>query len=241
MELTARQNKYLTGNYGCKKHIRLILASDLTDKEKSLLIDELIEAKRNKNNANYKERQCRKKYADATNGLKPGIEFPIVVKKIDRRKNVITPLTETQRQLVTDHQHIAKFHADTYYNRYKSNLTSYTKEDLLQECLLALTLAASQYDPNRGVKFSTFAYNKVQKAPFNAVNKFDRAVKIPIKVLNTRRDIYRLQMDGLSDLEITKQLGITMNELESSVTSWKKDVEFNSNLGLDKMRQVGLY
>lgn len=64
-------------------------------------------------------------------------------------------------------------------NRYTKRGGSLMAEDLIQEGILGLQSAIIKFDPARGYKFSTYAFNWVRQAICRAINSYGKTIRIP--------------------------------------------------------------
>jgi RNA polymerase sigma factor (sigma-70 family) len=83
-------------------------------------------------------------------------------------------------------------------------------EDLVQEGALALRCVAERFDPERGCRFSTFAFPWVQQAVYRAATDGSALIRIP--------DDCRLRLRRMtsSDDELTQRLGRAPTDGESA-------------------------
>ena len=79
--------------------------------------------------------------------------------------------------------------------KYSGIVKHMTVDDIIQEGNVGLCRAAEKYDPNRGYKFSTYAYWWIRQAINRAISDKERAVRIPCnafesisKALNWRQE-----------------------------------------------------
>lgn len=89
----------------------------------------------------------------------------------------------------------------------KCNASGVEKEDLVQEGLLALHLAAKDYDPNNGAKFSTFAHMRITFA-MKKILRRNQLVRYPVeftyndiiktrgKIKSTSEKVYKFDNDN---------------------------------------------
>lgn len=54
------------------------------------------------------------------------------------------------------------------------------KQDMIQEGMLALIKAVDKFDPDKGFKFSTFAYHKIHGQIINLLERSERKAPIPV-------------------------------------------------------------
>ncbi len=112
------------------------------------------------------------------------------------------------------------------------------EEDLVSYGLLGLIGAIERYDPDRDVKFETYAITRIKGAIIDELRSLDW---VPRSVRARAREIERA-MAGLeaklhrppTDEEIAKQVGITTGELESSLT----DISRSSIAALDELWSI---
>ena len=113
------------------------------------------------------------------------------------------------------------------------------EEDLVSYGLLGLIGAIERYDPDRDVKFETYAIARIKGAIIDELRSLDW---VPRSVRARAREIERA-MTALeaklhrppTDEEIANQVGITTEELEDSLT----DISRSSIAALDELWTIG--
>jgi RNA polymerase sigma factor FliA len=113
------------------------------------------------------------------------------------------------------------------------------EEDLVSYGLLGLIGAIERYDPERDVKFETYAITRIKGAIIDELRSLDwvprsvraRAREIERAIAALEAKLHRPP----SDEEIAGQVGITVEELEDSLT----DISRSSIAALDELWTVG--
>lgn len=103
------------------------------------------------------------------------------------------------------------WHPDNYY----------TKEDIFQECLEHLWKATLKFDPDRGMKFSSYVYLVMQSRVGSLRNKLNRKTRTPVFYLADKK--IGEDFLGRGDDNSDKQYGT--NEFESNITALKASTD----------------
>src|SRR5476649_2853286 len=123
--------------------------------------------------------------------------------------------------------------------RLGSSLPAHVDEgDLVSYGLLGLTGAIERYDPDRDIKFETYAIARIRGAIIDELRALDW---VPLSVRSRARQIERAigELEAKlgrapTDEEIAAKVGVTVDELDSSLT----DISRSSIAALDELWSV---
>ena len=109
------------------------------------------------------------------------------------------------------------------------------EDDLVSYGLLGLIGAIERFDPTRDIKFETYAIARIKGAIIDELRSLDW---VPRSVRSRARDIERAMAElerelhrAPTDEEIAEKLGITVDELDDSLT----DISRSSIAALDEL------
>lgn len=101
-------------------------------------------------------------------------------------------------------------------------------EDLIQEGLLGLIQAAERFDPDRELRFSTYATHWIRQAIGRAIDNKSKAIRLPAHVAQSLRRIERERSRFLSEHgceptseQLAHTLGISMSRLHTLLQASK--------------------
>lgn len=116
-------------------------------------------------------------------------------------------------------------------SRYLDKAKGLEIDDLIQEGRIALHRAIETFDPSRKIKFSTYAYNIIQRSIINVVVKQNRGnwknvteELIPI-VPDTKAETKLIMLDQIASL--FKSAGLTEREQKVIELRYWKDLYFD--------------
>lgn len=123
----------------------------------------------------------------------------------------------------------------TVANKYKG--CGLSLQDLIEEGNIGIIQAAKRFDPNRHVKFITYAVWWIRQAIMHALANQAGAVKLPIKQAGKLYKIER-RFKSLSQTldreptaaEVAKDLGYTVEEIESIMRAYRTHLSLDTPL-----------
>ena len=125
---------------------------------------------------------------------------------------------EVRNQLVMYYSYIARSMAVKMSSTYHKYATT---EEMVNQCVIALINSLERFDPDKGVKFSTYAFTKVRGAIINYVRKQDwlsrRVRQMDIRILKTEDELSLELGRPPTRLEMADRLQITPEEFDRCV------------------------
>jgi RNA polymerase primary sigma factor len=104
------------------------------------------------------------------------------------------------------------------------------KEDLFQEGILGLIVAAERFDPERGIRFSTYATYWIRQTMSKAIDGRSRTIRLPAHIarlitkIDRFRDSFQNQVGrGPTDEEIGSAMGLSAARVRA-LSKYSKDV-----------------
>jgi DNA-directed RNA polymerase specialized sigma subunit len=137
-----------------------------------------------------------------------------------RRLKKYPPLNKEQQELVEEHRWIAGRLAYSAKCLTGGHTGMFTKEDLESVAYFALCVAATRYTPERGIKFSTYAWNTARGYIQHALRDHSRMVRLPRWINEYRYRLRELLKEGTPYEEVLSTLGITEERAILCELSW---------------------
>lgn len=127
---------------------------------------------------------------------------------VKRRQRKYPKLSREQQNLVQEHMWIAGRLAHGAKCLTGGHTGSLTREDLESIAKFALCVAATKFDPEMQVKYSTYAWKTAQGYIQHALRDYSRLVKTPRWIAKYKEQVFAMLKDNKTYQEIALELGI---------------------------------
>ena len=170
--------------------------------------------------------------------IESGEKAPVAISKISELQEDVRRGNEAAETLVENNQRLVYDIANKFKKKYPAGPHI---DDIVGDGMVGLWVAVKKYDPTRGYKFSTMAFNWINQSITRGSNKTSRLVRLPenrisdfIHISRVRREIESgSEKPSDIDLAIREKLNLTEVEYRNIMNAAANHTSINSTVVSD--------
>jgi len=145
---------------------------------------------------------------------------------------------KARQKIIASNIRLVAYVANKVLNNYRDKPLDIS--DLIQEGVIGLNRAIDKFQPEKGFKFSTYAYYWIKQAITRSIENKAETIRIPVhvgklynKIKKIRRENYQLYGTRTTNLEIAEQLGTSEEKINKILADKPKINSLNQYINDD--------
>jgi RNA polymerase nonessential primary-like sigma factor len=150
---------------------------------------------------------------------------------------------KARQKIIASNLRLVAYVAHKVINNYRDK--SLNISDLIHEGVIGLNRAIDKFQPEKGFKFSTYAYYWIKQAITRSIENKAETIRIPVhvgklyrKIKKIRRENYQLYGTHTTNLKIAEQLGTSEEKIDKILADKPKIESLNQYINDDDDREI---